>query len=298
MKTAIFFAAALAFGVSHSLPAQQTAADADQSTAAQSQVDQSAAASAQAAHGAASAHISELAYSYMRPLNCELASKLDSKSAKTGDAVVARTTESVRTADGTVIPKGARLVGHVTDVQAHTSSQADSHLSIAFDRAEWSGGHSLPIRSVIQAVTPPVNAFASASAGSDDSLAGPIGGGAGSRGGGSARGGGGLLGGTASTAGSATGNLGSNLGANAGGAVRTAGQATGDVAGNAGAVASTGVSAATSASMGVHATGVPGVMLAGDASGTTAGTLSASKRNVHLNSGTQLTVAVSAAGTQ
>jgi hypothetical protein len=237
----------------------------------------------------------------MRPVNCELAGKLDSKTAKNGDAVVAKTKESLRTADGTAIPKGAKLVGHVTDVQAHTSSQPESHLTIAFDRAEWSGGHSLPIHSVIQAVTPPTNAFASESGDSYDSLSGPIGG-AGSRGTGNARGGGGgLVGGTASTAGSATGNLGSNvgsnasnLGANAGGVVRTAGETTGNV----GAVANTGVGAATSASMGAHATGVPGVMLAGDASGATAGTLSASKRNVHLDSGTQLTIAFSATASQ
>lgn len=304
--TAISFAIALFCGLTLSLAAQQASAGADQSaaaSAAHTQVDQSA-----AAHGAASSNISPLAYDYMRPVNCELAGKLDSKSAKVGEAVIAKTKESVRTADGTVIPKGAKLIGHIADVQAHTSSQAESHLSIAFDRAEWSGGHSLPIHSVIQAVTPPVNAFASEPAENNDSLAGPIGGG-GARGVGTARGGGGVLGGAAGAAGSATGNLGSNLGSNVGanasnlganadGSLRAAGQAAGNVAANTTAVASTGVSAATSASMGAHATGVPGVMLAGDATGATAGTLSASKRNVHLDSGTQLTIAVSGAVSQ
>lgn len=300
--TATLFATVLVFGTSVTLAAQQASAGADQSaaaSAAHTQVDQSA-----AAHGAASSNISPLAYDYMRPVNCELAGKLDSKSAKVGEAVIAKTKESVRTADGTVIPKGAKLIGHIADVQAHTSSQAESHLSIAFDRAEWSGGHSLPIHSVIQAVTPPVNAFASESAENNDSLAGPIGGG-GARGVGTARGGGGVLGGATGAAGSATGSLGSNLGANASnlganadGSLRAAGQATGNVAANTAAVASTGVSAATSASMGAHSTGVPGVMLAGDATGATAGTLSASKRNVHLDSGTQLTIAVSGAVSQ
>lgn len=293
------FAIALVSGMSLTMAAQQAAAGASQgatASAGQSQVDQSAAASAQTAHNAASARSSEAAYDYMRPVDCELAGKLDSKTAKAGDAVIAKTRQNLRAADGSVIPKGAKLVGHVADVQAHTSSEADSHLSIVFDRVEWSGGHSVPVHSVIQAVTPPVNAFASGSA-DGDALGGPIGG-AGSRGGGGARGSGGLLGGTAGAAGSATGNVGTGLGANAGGALRTAGQTTGDLAGNAAAVSSIGVSPAASASMGAHATGVAGVMLAGDASGATAGTLSASKRNVHLDAGTQLTVAISATPSQ
>ena len=40
----------------------------------------------------------------------ELQDKLDSKTAKVGDSVV------VKTADGTEIPKGTKLVGRVTDV--------------------------------------------------------------------------------------------------------------------------------------------------------------------------------------
>jgi hypothetical protein len=287
MKSAILFpiAAALVSGVSLSLAAQQAAAGADQSAT---------------ARGAASTKLSAMAFDYMRPVSCELAGKLDSKSAKVGDAVVVKTTENLRMEDGSVIPKGAKLIGHVTDAQAHSSGQADAHLSIAFDRAEWSGGHSIPIHSVIQTVTRPVNAFASASTQSDDSLGGPMAG-PGAHGMAGVHAGGGSLGGTAgvgTTAGSVAGSVGadaSNLGAAAGGGLqRTAGQTAGDI----GPVAGPGVSAATSASMSEHPTGVPGVMLAGDASGATAGTLSASNHNVHLDSGTQLTLAVSAASSQ
>ena len=49
----------------------------------------------------------------MSPVNGELVSKLDSKTAKTGDSVVVQTKSSVKTADGTEIPKGSKLVGHV-----------------------------------------------------------------------------------------------------------------------------------------------------------------------------------------
>ena len=50
----------------------------------------------------------------MRPVNGELVNKLDAKSAKAGDQVVVKTTESVKIADGMVIPKGSRLLGTVT----------------------------------------------------------------------------------------------------------------------------------------------------------------------------------------
>ena len=292
MKIVFLFAIALVPGIGLSLVAQQTTAGAGQSVAA----------SAQARPETASPKISKAAYDYLRPVNCELAGKLDSKSAKVGDGVVAKTTESLRLADGSVIPKGTKLIGHITNVQAHTSDQADSYLSIAFDHAEWKGGRAISILSVIQAVTPPVNAFASAQ--NEDILASSMAG-AGSPGMIGARSGSGMVGGTVN-AGSTTANPGSgvgasaaNLGSNAGGALRNSGQTTSGIGGNAtGAVASIGVSAATSASMGVHATGVPGVMLTGDPSGATAGTLSASKRNVHLDAGSQLTIAISATGSQ
>lgn len=300
MKTAILFATALVSGMSLLLAAQQPAAGVGQNSAVSSQIDQSA-----TAQGAARARISPLAYGYMRPVVCELAGKLDTKSAKAGDAVVAKTKHSVRMPDDTIIPKGAKLVGHIADIQAHTSDHTDSHLSIAFDRVEWSGGHSIPILSVIQAVNPPPNLFASSSAQNSDPLAGPIG--AGSPGMIGARTGGGMPGGTAAGA-PTTGNLSSNVGgiASSGGSLpRAAGQTTDGMAGNAGSardysgpVAGIGMSAASSASMGIHPTGVSGVMLAGDPTGETAGTLSSSNRNVHLDSGAELTVAVSTAASQ
>lgn len=294
MKTAILFATVLVSGAGVSLAAQQAAPAPDQSSA---QATAQAATSAQTASTASPAKISAMAYDYMRPVNCELAGKLDSKSAKVGDTVTVKTTAALRTADGSVIPKGAKLVGHLTNVQAHASGQAEAHLSIAFDRAEWGGGHSIPILAVIQAVTPQVNSFASAQ--NDDSLAGP--GGAGTHGMVGMHAGGGGLGGAAgvgTTAGNLSGGVAadaSRLGTAAGGSLQQTSQTAGGATGSIGPVAGLGVSAATSASMGAHPTGVAGVMLAGDASGATAGTLSASNRNVHLDSGTQLTIALTRA---
>src|ERR1700683_4384369 len=55
----------------------------------------------------------------MSPVTGELDGKLDSKTAKVGDRVVLKTLDKVQASDGTVIPRGSRLVGHVTEVQAY-----------------------------------------------------------------------------------------------------------------------------------------------------------------------------------
>ena len=83
----------------------------------------------------------------------ELVSKLDTKTAKAGDNVVVQTKAAVKTADGTEIPKGSKLTGHVVAVQPSTAGH-NSQVALQFDRAELSGGKSLPIQSEIQSIAP------------------------------------------------------------------------------------------------------------------------------------------------
>src|SRR5580698_3689646 len=74
----------------------------------------------------------------LRPVNAELVSKLDSKTAKTGDNVVVQTKSSVKTADGTEIPKGSKLMGHVIAVQPSAEGK-NSQVALQFDRIELKG---------------------------------------------------------------------------------------------------------------------------------------------------------------
>jgi hypothetical protein len=220
----------------------------------------------------------------MRPVNGELVNKVDAKSAKAGDQVVVKTSESVKIADGVVIPKGSRLLGSVTEVQAHGSGSADSHVGIRFDRAELKGGQTLAIQSEIRSLSLPVSSASMTPMGNDASL-GSMGGGSpmgGGAMGGSARGGmqggpgGGVLGGPPNTVARTTGTLDPSVNGT------TQADPGGKVGGTAGG--------------GVHATGVPGVMLSGrgnDAS-PASGTLWASKQNVHLDGGTQIVLGVAA----
>lgn len=98
-------------------------------------------------------------------VSAELQKKIDSKDAKVGDEVAAKTTAEARLADGTKLPKGTRLVGHVTDVQAKSKENHDSHLTFAFDHAVLKDGREVPIMAMMRSIAVPVVAAPSGSDG-------------------------------------------------------------------------------------------------------------------------------------
>ncbi|HEY6412311.1 MAG TPA: hypothetical protein VIX42_01405 [Edaphobacter sp.] len=89
----------------------------------------------------------------MSPVNGELVSKLDSKTAKAGDSVVVQTKASVKTADGTEIPKGSKLVGRIIGVQPSAEGE-NSQVALQFDHVELKGGQNVAVRSQIQSIAP------------------------------------------------------------------------------------------------------------------------------------------------
>ena len=84
--------------------------------------------------------------------NAALVTALDSKRAKPGDQVVARTTESVRAEGKTILPKGTKLIGHITHASARARGDSESALGIAFDRAVLKGDQEIPLNVSIQAL--------------------------------------------------------------------------------------------------------------------------------------------------
>jgi hypothetical protein len=147
-------------------------------------------------------------------VSAELTKKIDSKDAKVGDEVAAKTTAEARLADGTKLPKGSKLVGHVTDVQPKSHDNHDSHVAFAFDHAVLKDGHEVPVQAMMRSIAVPAPM---ASAGSpDDMMAGGGMQGSGPRGAGPA-GGAGLPNGVAATAHNATGPSGPTSIAAAGG---------------------------------------------------------------------------------
>jgi hypothetical protein len=95
----------------------------------------------------------------MSPVNGELVSKLDSKTAKNGDSVVVQTKKAIKTPDGTEIPKGSKVIGHVMAVRPSQSGQ-NSQMALVFDRVELKGGKAMPVHSQIQSISPPAGTAA------------------------------------------------------------------------------------------------------------------------------------------
>jgi hypothetical protein len=223
-------------------------------------------------------------------MNAQLSKPVDSKKAKAGDDVEAHTTEAVKSDGKVVIPKGTKLVGHVTRATAKSKGDADSALAVQFDRAILKNGREMPLQVTIQALASSENA---AAVGGDDLQ--PMGGMPG-----------GTASGAAGTRGAASG-VGNTVSGAASGAAstvpRTAGNATGAIdstvggAANAAGRAGTGLTAAgelTSTSRGVF--GLNGLSLNTGAANSTEGSLITSTgKNVHLDSGTRMLLVTQAA---
>jgi len=219
--------------------------------------------------------------------NAALSSPIDSKKCKPGDAVNAHSTEAVKSEGKTVIPKGSKLVGHVTQASARANGESESSLGIVFDKAILKNGQEIPLNAGIQAIA---SAQSSASAAGSDMDA--MGGMGASAAGSGMAGGHGALGGVTSTAGGAAGtvtNTAASVGGVASGTVNSAANAGGSIAGaSKGAVGGLNTAGQlTSNSQGVF--GLNGLNLSAAGSNATQGSLITSAgKNVRLDSGTRM----------
>ena len=65
-----------------------------------------------------------------------------------------------------VIPRGSKIVGHVTEVKAREKGQAESAVGVVFDHAVLKDGSHMPLSLAVQAV----GSGAAAAQAEDDSL--------------------------------------------------------------------------------------------------------------------------------
>jgi hypothetical protein len=218
------------------------------------------------------AAVPETSAAEMSPVNGELVNKLDSKTAKAGDSVVVQTKTSIKTADGTEIPKGSKLVGHV--MGAHASEAGDnSQVVVQFDHVELKGGQSVAVHSQIQSIAPPAGAASAA-------MSGP------------------------STSASSNPNTSGANGSRPGGAPQSTPGDTGTAPAGSGSPAA-GTVVARTGNIAIATTSVPGVLLANNLPGQqdprmaqASSILLGAKQDIQLDGGTQIVVGVSAAGTQ
>ena len=220
-------------------------------------------------------------------MNVVLTKPVDSRKAKEGDEVTAKTTSDTKAEGQRTIPKGTKLIGHVTKADARAKGDSDSSLGIVFDRAAVGKGREVPVHAVVHALAV---ARTTTSAMADDSMGGmssppPSGG---STGGPS----GGLVGG-------AVNNVSSTVGRPTGAVANTAGQVAGNAAGTVNnTVGSTAASVGSTTGATLNATsqgviGLPGYTLDAAAANATQGSvITSSGKNVKLDSGTQMVLRV------
>ncbi len=161
----------------------------------------------------------------------ELQNTLDVRKAKVGDQVVFKTTKALKSEGHTVVAKGARLIGHVTEVAQRSKSSASSHVTLLFDRIE-KGSLSMPIVATITSIT---RGNAAARTGGEDLFRTGAQSTAQGNAGDGSQGNAGLLGGVSNTAGGVV-----------GGAVSTVGSTVGTAAGAVGSTVDNTTTSATS----------------------------------------------------
>ena len=85
-------------------------------------------------------------------LSGELQNTVDVRKAKVGDQVVLKTTQAIKSGGQTVVGKGAKLIGRVTEVAQKTKGESQSRVGILFDRLEQ-GSLAVPISATISSIT-------------------------------------------------------------------------------------------------------------------------------------------------
>ena len=81
----------------------------------------------------------------------ELAKSVDAKKAKVGDEIQARASQAALSQGRVVVPKGAKIIGHLTQVTQRSGEQR-SQLTFNFDHALLKDGTQVPLSVTVQAL--------------------------------------------------------------------------------------------------------------------------------------------------
>jgi hypothetical protein len=174
-------------------------------------------------------------------LAAQLENSLDARRAKVGDTVVLKTTQALKQNGEVVVPKGAKLIGHVTEVQQRTKSNGESRIGVAFDRLQ-KGALDMPITASIVSITQARSQTRAMNSSLESETMSSSGTSTTTRSSGGGQGSGGLLGGvgntvggavntTTSTVGNVAGTTTSAVGSTVGATTNTAGNLSGSLKG-------------------------------------------------------------------
>ena len=81
--------------------------------------------------------------------NAVLEQRIDAKAIKQGDVVHAKLTDKVRFTNGTELPRGTELIGHIDTVSDESGSTS---LAWTFDKAQLKNGQNVPLKATLLGV--------------------------------------------------------------------------------------------------------------------------------------------------
>jgi hypothetical protein len=82
---------------------------------------------------------------------------LDSKKRNAGDEVTVSISAPIELSDGRVLPRGAKVTGHVTESKARAKGDSESSLTVMFEKVAMPGGKVMDIKGYVHAVAPNPN---------------------------------------------------------------------------------------------------------------------------------------------
>jgi len=120
----------------------------------------------------------DIHFEFGTTLNAVLSDTVDARKSKPGDTVKAKTSEDLKAGGQVVIPRGAKLIGHVTEAQLSARSDTPARLGLVFDRADLKDGRQIPLHTSFYALAAPAG-ISSDSGSAGGGFGGGLGGGSG-----------------------------------------------------------------------------------------------------------------------
>ncbi len=115
-----------------------------------------------------------MAQNYSKAFLARTTGKLDTKSAKVGDTLTAQTLTKSQLNNGSEIPKGAKIIATVTEVQSKEQGGGSSTLTLRFDKVQVKGQAPITVHAALVAVAPPPEASGDLPLGSTSSRGGSL----------------------------------------------------------------------------------------------------------------------------
>lgn len=85
----------------------------------------------------------------------ELTKSVNTKKVQTGDVIKAAVTQDVLIRGEIVIPRGSKLIGHITETKVRSRDDKESLLGLIFDKVQLKGGRELDFSGTVGALAPP-----------------------------------------------------------------------------------------------------------------------------------------------